>query len=155
MLSWCPSAKRPPLDDERHARPPQTIRQRRIGKRDDEVAVGLEVAMQIADQVAQTGGFLKRPRPGDDDFFGRSRDDIRARGVAVDDLARLEDGAGRQFERQPGAVRRLDDSPHAPTVVRRHRQFDDADGSVCRRFRIGGLPGQLLDENRVGHQNRK
>ena len=60
-------------------------------------------------------------------------------GVAVEQLAGVQDRTGRQLERQHRAVRRLDETADAPPVVSAHPQFHNR--QIRRRFGVMGRQG--------------
>lgn len=152
VLAWRTTVKCPPLDGERHTGSPQPVRERRVGERDHDVAGRFKVTMEIADQMADARRFLEAARPRNDDVFGRRRDDVRPSADTMEQLARHEYGPGRELERQPRAVRRVEQTPDTPAIVRRHRQFD---GDVRRFFArpAGGRHRKLLNDYRVDHLN--
>ena len=58
----------------------------------------LDVAMQVADQVADPRRFGEVPRPDDEDVLGRRRHDVGAAAVPGGSPARAQDRAGRQLQ---------------------------------------------------------
>ena len=105
--------------------------------------VDMDVAVQIADHVGDARGFADIARVHDEDVFVGGGDDICCLGVAVEQLAGVQDRAGGELERQHRAVRRLDEPADAPPVVRAHPQFHNR--QIRRRFGVMGR--QCADGN--------
>ena len=99
----------------------------------------MNVAVEITDHVCDARGFADIARVHDEDVFIGGVDDICCLGVAVEQLAGVQDRTGRQLERQHRAVRRLDETADAPPVVSAHPQFHNR--QIRRRFGVMGRQG--------------
>jgi hypothetical protein len=125
VLAWRPAMKRPTRTFERRTGFGDAIDERDVRQGDDLRAFHVDVAMQIADHVRDAGGFADVARTHDEDVLVRRRDDVRGFGTVVEQLARMEDRASGELEREYRSVWRLDEPPDAAPVVRAHSQLDD------------------------------
>ena len=75
--------------------------------------------------MSDAGRFSQIARMHDQHVLVCRADDVSGFGVVMQELAGMKDRAGRQFEREHDAVRRLDEPAHTTTIDGAHRQFDD------------------------------
>lgn len=117
--------KRSPRSLARHPRSREPFGQNIVSQRDDVVSGREDVAMHVADQVADSCRFGQIARMGDQHILVCSAHHIRNFGIVVQELPRVKDRARWQFQCEYDAVGRLEEPPNAPPVDGAHREFDD------------------------------
>ena len=106
--------KRSPRSLARHPRSREPFGQNIVSQRDDVVSGREDVAMHVADQVADSCRFGQIARMGDQHILVCSAHHIRNFGIVVQELPRVKDRARRQFQCEYDAVGRLEEPPNAP-----------------------------------------
>jgi hypothetical protein len=135
VLSRCASVERTARAVERHTRAPKSVGQHIVCERHDLVSGGMNIAMHIADEMANTRRFGKVTRMYHQDVLVSGADDVSRFCVMVKKLSRMKHRSSRQFEREHHAVRRFNESSDSTTIYRAHRQLDDRQAS--RRLTMG------------------
>ena len=107
----------------------KAIREHRIPQRDNFHSARMEVAVHVANQMADTGRFGEVARINNYHLFIRGADDVGRLRVVMEQLPGVKDGARRQFERKDDAIRGFDEPPDAPAIDGAHRQFDNRQSS--------------------------
>jgi len=125
VLSWRASVEWPAGAVESRAETPESIGQDIVCQRDDLGSGRMEIAMHIADEMANARRLGEVARMHDKDVLVCGADDIGSFRVVVKKLSWMKNRAGRQFEREYHAVRRFDEAPDSAAIDRAHRQLDD------------------------------
>jgi hypothetical protein len=125
MLSRCASVEWTSSAVERHTRSPKSIGQHIVCERHDLVSGRMNIAMHVADEMADTRRLGKVTRTHDKDVLICGADDVGGFCVVVKKLSRMKHRSGRQFEREDHAVRRFNKPPDTATIDGAHRQLDD------------------------------
>jgi hypothetical protein len=113
---------------------PDLLDEHVIGEGDDFSAGDVDIPMHVADEVRDARGFGDIPRPHDHDILVRGRDDVGSLGIVVQELSGVQDGSGRQLQREHDTIGRLDEPADTPPVVSTHRELDDRKSR--RRFGV-------------------
>lgn len=127
--------KRSPRSLARDPRFGEPFGQNVVSQRDDVVSRREDVAMHVADQVADSCRFGQIARMGDQHILVCSAHHVRNFSIVVQELPRVKDRAGRQFQGEYDAVGRLQEPPNTPPIDRAHREFDDRQAG--RGFGLG------------------
>jgi hypothetical protein len=117
--------KRSPSSLARHPRSREPFGQNIVSQRDDVVSGREDVAMHVADQVADACRFGQIARMGNQHILVCGAHHVRHFGIVVQELPRMKDGACRQFQGEYDAVGRLEEPPNTPPIDGAHREFDD------------------------------
>ena len=125
VLSWRASVEWPAGAVESRAETPESIGQDIVCQRDDLGSGRMEIAMHIADEMANARRLGEVARMHDENLLVCGADDIGSLGVVVKKLSRMKNRTGWQFEREDYAVRRFDETPDSTAIDRAHRKFDD------------------------------
>jgi hypothetical protein len=110
---------------ERDASARESIRQHIVCQRHDLVSSRMNIAMHVADEMANARSLGEVARMHDENVFVCCTDDVGSFRVMVEKLPGMQNRAGWQFEREHDTIGRLDETPHATAIDSVHRQFND------------------------------
>ena len=125
VLSWRASVEWTASPVERHTRALESVGQHTVRKRHDLVSGRMDIAMHIADEMADTRRLGEVTWTHDENVLVCGADDVGGFCVVVKKLSRVKHCSSRQFEREHDAVRRFNETPDPTTIDRAHRQLDD------------------------------
>jgi hypothetical protein len=114
--------------------PREALSQGVVSQRNDLVGARMDIAVHVANHMADSGGFSKVAGMHDQHIFVGRAHDVRRFRVVVQQLTGMQDGARWQFEREDDAVGRLDQPADASAIDGAHRQFDN--WQTCRRLSL-------------------
>jgi hypothetical protein len=124
VLAGCAAVERTTGAVERHAKAYEPIGQHIVRQRDDLVSRGMNIAMHVANEMANACCLGEIAWMNYQHVLVGGRNDVGRFRVVVKKLTRVKDGSGRQFEREDDAIRRFDESAHAAAIDRAHWQFN-------------------------------
>jgi hypothetical protein len=124
VLTRCAAVKRPPGPIERHAGACEPVGKHIVGERNDLVSAGMNIAVHVADEMANPRSFGEVARIYHEYVFVRRRDDVGRLRVVMEKLSWMKNRPGRKFEREYDTIGRFDEPPHAAAIDGAHRQFD-------------------------------
>ena len=125
MLSRRPAVEWPPRPLKLDPCSRKAIGEHVIGQSDNLGPSRMDVAVHIANQMTNAGRFSQIAWVYDEDLFISRAHDVGGFSVMMQQLARMKNGAGWQFERQDHAVGGLDQPADTATIDGAHRQFDN------------------------------
>jgi hypothetical protein len=120
VLSGRAAVERSTSPLEMHARPDEPVGEDIVGERHDLVTARMNIAMHVAYEMTDTGRLCEVARRHDEDVLVRGADNVGCFRVVVEKLARVKNGAGRQFEREHDPIWRFDESSYATTIDGAH-----------------------------------
>ena len=118
---------------ERYASARESICQHIICQRHNLVSHRMDIAMHVADEMANPRRFGEVARMRHEDVFVGCSDDVGSLRVVVEELPRMKDRASWQFERQHDTIGGLHETSDAAAIDSAHRQFNDWQA----RWRLG------------------
>jgi hypothetical protein len=107
MLSRSPAVKWACRPLKSNASSGQSFGKHLIGQSDNLRSARVDVAMHVADEMSDDGGFGKVARVDHEHIFIGRAHDVGGFSIMVQQLTRMKNGASRQFEREDDTVGRL------------------------------------------------